>query len=102
MPPHFKEPAACRVRTRACLSQVMPETGRGKEGTLLQEAGELMWQALESRLLPVVILSPDRKREESEKASGAGRRAQTGRTCSKLMEGHRSKGKNKGARRQPE
>lgn len=38
----------------------------------------------------------DRKREESGKASGAGRGAQAGRTCSKLMEGHRSKGKNKG------
>lgn len=81
----------------------MSETGRGKEGALLQEAGELMWQALESRPLPVVILEGlDRKREESEKASGAGRGAQTGRTRSKLMEGHRSKGKNKGARRQPE
>lgn len=32
-----------------------------------------MWQALESGLLPVVIVEGlDRKREEPEKASGAG------------------------------
>lgn len=40
---------------------------------LLQEAGELTWQALEKDMLTVIMEGLDRKREESEKASGAGR-----------------------------
>lgn len=81
----------------------MSKTGRGKEGTLLQEAGELMWQALESRLLPVVIVEGlDRKREEPEKTSGAGRQLrQEGHVQSQWKDAE-ARARIKEQRRQPE
>lgn len=47
--------------------------GRKRRAARLQEAGELTWQALEKDMLTVIMEGLDRKREESEKASRAGR-----------------------------
>lgn len=53
---------------RHCL-----KAGGKRRAALLQEAGELTWQALEKDRLTVIAEGLDRKREESETANGAGR-----------------------------
>lgn len=47
--------------------------GGERRAALLREAGELTWQALEKDMPTVIMEGLDRKREESERASGTGR-----------------------------